>query len=324
MKRPRPRWSSVLPSLLLLAGGLLAGCASSGESRDDQIKELQNRVLELQRKTAVADVELARLRQQVAELMAKQGGVSSISPGGAAAPGAGGPSWRRPAVAEGAGGGAARPPARVAGSAPAPSRRAGAVPGTAIDEMDIDVPPAARSPQSFPPSQPPPRTQPARPPVASASPPPPLPSTAPPPAAVQVPTSPVLEGKREPVTPAVQALYDRGYTLYHQKHYVDAEASFHRFLQAEPNSELADNAQYWIGECRYSRGDMRGALAAFRETVARYPAGNKTADALLKAGMSLENLGDKEAARNTYQEVLKRYPGTAVAAVAEERREKLP
>ena len=88
MKRPRPRWSSVLPSLLLLAGGLLAGCASSGESRDDQIKELQNRVLELQRKTAVADVELARLRQQVAELMAKQGGVSSISPGGAAAPGA--------------------------------------------------------------------------------------------------------------------------------------------------------------------------------------------------------------------------------------------
>lgn len=151
----------------------------------------------------------------------------------------------------------------------------------------------------------------------------PVPSTAPP-AAGQVPTSPAPEGKREPVTPAVQAFYDRGYTLYHQKHYVDAEASFQRFLQAEPNSELADNAQYWIGECRYSRGDMRGALAAFRETVARYPAGNKTADALLKAGMSLENIGDKEAARNTYQEVLKRYPGTAVAAVAEERRAKLP
>jgi tol-pal system protein YbgF len=335
MKHPRPRWSSVLPSLLLLAGGLLAGCASSGESRDDQIKELQNRVLELQRKTAVADVELARLRQQVAELMAKQGGGGGASPSsgfggaaGAAAPGAGGPSWRRPAAAEGAGGGGARPPARVAGAAPPPSRPggapAGAAPGAAIDEMDIDVPPA-RSAQSFTPPQPSPRATPARPPVASSTPPPPvpMPSTAPP-ATAQVPTSPVLEGKREPVTPAVQALYDRGYTLYHQKHYVDAESSFQRFLQAEPNSELADNAQYWIGECRYSRGDMRGALAAFRETVARYPAGNKTADALLKAGMSLENLGDKEAARNTYQEVLKRYPGTAVAAVAEERRAKLP
>ncbi|HEV3076676.1 MAG TPA: tol-pal system protein YbgF [Thermoanaerobaculia bacterium] len=335
MKHPRLHWSSVLPSLLLLAGGLLAGCASSGESRDDQIRELQNRVLELQRKTAVADVELARLRQQVAELMAKQGGGGGTSPSsmpsgvggaaGAAGTGAGGPSWRRPAAAEGAGGGsAARTPARVAGSAPPPSRPAGAAQGTAIDEMDIDVPPA-RSSQSFPPPQPSPRTPPARAPVASSAPPlsPPVPSTAPP-AAAQVPTSPVLEGKREPVTPAVQALYDRGYTLYHQKHYVDAESSFQRFLQAEPKSELADNAQYWIGECRYSRGDMRGALAAFRETVARYPAGNKTADALLKAGMSLENLGDKEAARNTYQEVLKRYPGTAVAAVAEERRAKLP
>src|SRR5579864_1444146 len=109
MKHPHPRWSSVLPSLLLLAGGLLAGCASGGESRDDQIRELQNRVLELQRKTAVADVELARLRQQVAELMAKQGGAGggsaspSSMPGGAVGapgPGAGAPSWRRPAAAE--------------------------------------------------------------------------------------------------------------------------------------------------------------------------------------------------------------------------------
>lgn len=138
-------------------------------------------------------------------------------------------------------------------------------------------------------------------------------------------TPPAAAGsKGEPATPAVQALYDRGYTLYHQKHFVDAEASFQRFLQAEPGSELADNAQYWIGECRYSRGDMRGALAAFREAVTRYPQGNKTPDALLKAGMSLEALGDKEGARNTYQEVLRRFPSTAVAAVAEERRAKLP
>jgi len=342
MKRLRPRWISALPPLLL-AGGLLAGCASGGESRDDQIRELQNRVLELQRKTAVADVELARLRQQVAELMAKQGGAGggsaspSSMPGGAVGapgPGAGAPSWRRPAAAEGTGAGAARPPLRAAGSPPPPSHPASppmGAHGTAIDEMDIDVP-TARSSQSFPPPQPspPPATAPPSPTMAGSSKrqataptpvAPPVPTPAP---AGQAPASPALAGKREPVTPAVQALYDRGYTLYHQKHYVDAEASFQRFLQAEPNSELADNAQYWIGECRYSRGDMRGALAAFRETVARYPAGNKTADALLKEGMSLESLGDKEAARNTYQEVLKRYPGTAVAAVAEERRAKLP
>jgi tol-pal system protein YbgF len=340
MKRPRPRWSSALPSLLL-AGGLLAGCASSGDSRDDQIRELQDRVLELQRKTAVADVELARLRQQVAELMAKQGGMgggaSNFTSGGTGAaspratgppvaPDAGGSSWRRPSTANGTGGGA-RPPARVATGAAKPAHPAGAAPGAAIDETDIEVPPLRplQSAPAAPPAQPPPPAPPTSSGSGRRQAAAPAPPAAPVPApAAQAPPAPALEGGHEPVTPAVQALYDRGYTLYHQKHYVDAEASFQRFLQAEPQSELADNAQYWIGECRYSRGDMRGALAAFRETVARYPAGNKTADALLKEGMSLENLGDKEGARNTYQEVLRRFPGTAVAAVAEERRAKLP
>jgi tol-pal system protein YbgF len=137
----------------------------------------------------------------------------------------------------------------------------------------------------------------------------------------------VVEGageSAETLPPAAQALYDRGYTLYHQGHFVDAEASFQRFLQTEPKSELADNALYWIGECRSSRNDLRGALAAFRETVERYPQGNKVPDAMLKAGQTLEALGDKEGARTTYKEVTRRFPNTAASAVAEERRAKLP
>jgi tol-pal system protein YbgF len=288
---------AALPLLpVLLSGLLLAGCASGGgggDSEGERIQELQDRVLELQRKAAVAEVELARLRQQLGELMARQG--LSAAPGSGAAPApysgdrvaagsssrptqAGPTSPRRPAPpgSSSAGSGAATP---------APPVRSPRAPS--IDETDIEVP------------------------VTQAA-----------PAGAALPGS--AGNKGEPATPAVQALYDRGYTLYHQKHYVDAESSFQRFLQAEPGSELADNAQYWIGECRYSRGDMRGALAAFREAVARYPQGNKTPDALLKAGMSLEALGDKEGARNTYQEVLRRFPSTAVAAVAEERRAKLP
>jgi tol-pal system protein YbgF len=119
-------------------------------------------------------------------------------------------------------------------------------------------------------------------------------------------------------------LYDRGYTLFYQGHFVDAEASFQRFLQANPTSELADNALYWIGECRYSRNDMKGALAAFREVVEKYPKGNKVADAMLKAGLSLEGMGDIEGARVTYREVIRRFSGSAAATAAEERRAKLP
>jgi tol-pal system protein YbgF len=126
------------------------------------------------------------------------------------------------------------------------------------------------------------------------------------------------------VTPAAQALYDRGYTLFHQGKYLDAEATFQQFLHSHPATDLTDNAQFWIGEARYARDDLRGALAAFRETVERYPAGNKVADALLKAGQCLEGLGDLEGARASYREVIERFPGSAAAAVGEERLEAMP
>lgn len=128
----------------------------------------------------------------------------------------------------------------------------------------------------------------------------------------------------EPVSRAAQALYDHGYTLYHQGRYLDAEAAFRRFLEAHGGTALADNAQYWIGECRYARKDYRGALAAFRETVERYPEGNKVPDALLKAGQCFEALEDLDGARASYREVVRRFPGTAAAITAGEREKQLP
>jgi tol-pal system protein YbgF len=345
VRLPRPLLALLLPAVLLGSG-----CAEMREPDvNDQIKQLEERVLELQRKAAVSEVELARLRQQVAELSAHPAGGSA-----AATPHGGNATAPPPAAVSSPFGTAGERSARLANGAPPPGHRStgpgsasappaggspapvpghrstAAAPGGgegAFSESDIEMPAAPPAPRASAPSR-----RPALPPAvppAVAPPLSPLPgSGAPgpsgsPPAGRETPET-VPEGKGEPVTPAIQALYDRGYTLYHQKHYVDAETSFQRFLQAEPRSELAANAQYWIGECRYSRGDMRGALAAFRETVTRYPQGNKAADALLKAGMSLESLGDREGARDTYQEVLRRYPGTAVAAVAEERRAKLP
>lgn len=126
------------------------------------------------------------------------------------------------------------------------------------------------------------------------------------------------------VTADAQALYDRGYTLYHQGKYLDAETTFQQFVASYGATDLADNALYWIGEARYARGDVRGALAAFRETVQRYPEGNKIPDALLKAAQALEALGDTEGSRETYRELADRFPGSAAAAVAEERLRSMP
>jgi len=147
----------------------------------------------------------------------------------------------------------------------------------------------------------------------------------PPPAAASPDPTPLSGGSGQigyrPVEPAAQALYDRGYTLFHQGRYLDAEATFQRFLHAYPDTDLADNAQFWIGECRYARDDLRGALAAFRETIEQYPQGNKIPDAILKEADCLRGLGDLEGARIRYEEVIRRFPGTAAATSAQERRQ---
>jgi tol-pal system protein YbgF len=140
-------------------------------------------------------------------------------------------------------------------------------------------------------------------------------------AVVEPPPAPLAAPVNDPgapVSPAAQALYDEGYTLYHQGRYLDAETRFRAFLQEHGETNLADNAQFWIGAGRFARGDHQGALAAFLETVERYPEGNKVPDALFKAGQCLDALGDQERARYTYQEVMQRFPGTTAALNAEE------
>ncbi len=122
-----------------------------------------------------------------------------------------------------------------------------------------------------------------------------------------------------PISPAGQSIYDRGYTLYHQGRYLDAETSFQRFLQGHGGTDLADNAQFWIGESRFARQDYLGASLAFQEVLDRFPDGNKTADALLKVGDCLHRLDDPAGARARFEEVLSRFPGSVAAVMAEER-----
>jgi tol-pal system protein YbgF len=139
-------------------------------------------------------------------------------------------------------------------------------------------------------------------------------------AAVESPAAPALV----PTSAEAQALYDEGYTLFHEQRYADAEARFSRFVELYPRTDLADNALFWVGECRYARGDFSAALEAFSSTVERYPDANKVSDALLKAAKCLESLGEGQQARSTYREVVERYPGTAAAAQASERLDESP
>lgn len=98
-----------------------------------------------------------------------------------------------------------------------------------------------------------------------------------------------------------------------------AEQLFREFLRAFPASELADNSQYWIGECFYDRKDFAQAVREFRRVIERYPNGNKVPDALLKVGFSYLSLGSADAGKQTLLQLQRSYPRHEAAALAASR-----
>lgn len=102
-----------------------------------------------------------------------------------------------------------------------------------------------------------------------------------------------------------------------------AVRGFQAFLQDFPEHDLADNAQYWLGESMYHRKLYRDALAAFGAVAERYPRGNKVPDALLKLGFCHLALDEKDQARAALARVIDMFPKSHPAALAAERLESL-
>ena len=113
--------------------------------------------------------------------------------------------------------------------------------------------------------------------------------------------------------------YEEGLELLRDGRSEEAERVLRTFADAQPDSELADNAWFWIGESRLARHDLDGAVEAYRTTIERYPEGNKIPDALLKLGHALAERGERNAAREVWSELVERFPATAAAERAKGR-----
>jgi tol-pal system protein YbgF len=113
-------------------------------------------------------------------------------------------------------------------------------------------------------------------------------------------------------------LYRRSYEALRQGKHDEATDGFREFLRRYPAHDLADNAQYWLGECYYDVKDFTSAVREFRRVVERFPHGNKVPDALLKVGYSYLALGSTEAGKQTLEQLIRSYPRheTAVLATA--------
>jgi tol-pal system protein YbgF len=111
-------------------------------------------------------------------------------------------------------------------------------------------------------------------------------------------------------------LYRQSFQILGQGKHDEAAEGFRELLRRFPNHDLADNAQYWLGECSYDRKDYSTAVREFRRVVERFPRGNKVPDALLKIGFSYLALGSTEAGKQTLVQLVRSYPRHEAATLA--------
>jgi tol-pal system protein YbgF len=138
---------------------------------------------------------------------------------------------------------------------------------------------------------------------------------APPPAGMNAPggATPTIAGGPAPsAAPPASAdvLYSNALRDINGKHYDLATQEFQDYLKFYGDTDLASNAQFYLGEVAYNQGEFQHALDAYNKVVEDYPKSFKTASARMRKGFCLAELGQKAAAIRELRAVVRLYPGT--------------
>jgi tol-pal system protein YbgF len=153
------------------------------------------------------------------------------------------------------------------------------------------------------------------------------PANAPPAAAAAASAAPQVApapaGTQAPANAAEQAAYDTAFKSLRAGDYVTASRGFRDFLTKYPDSSLAPNAYYWLGESYYVTMNYPVAIEAFQRLVKQFPQSDKVSDGLLKVGYCQIELKQQDAAVATLKQVTTKYPGTKAAGLAQERLRRL-
>lgn len=119
-------------------------------------------------------------------------------------------------------------------------------------------------------------------------------------------------------------LYNTAYLDYIRGNYDLAIDGFKRYLKYFPDTELSDNAQYWVGECYYTKKLYPDAVLEFEKVITNYPDGNKVVSAIYKIGLAYESMSENKKAKVYYKRVFDNYPNAPEAKLARERYSSLP
>lgn len=120
-----------------------------------------------------------------------------------------------------------------------------------------------------------------------------------------------------------EQLFAAAYSDYSRGNFDLALSEFKQYVETYPSSELADNAQYWIGEILYAQKKLPEAVAEFEKVATINAKGDKSSVALYKRGLVLLEIGKKEEAVAQFVVLFKDYVTTNEGALAKQQLQQL-
>lgn len=116
--------------------------------------------------------------------------------------------------------------------------------------------------------------------------------------------------------------YEGALNQFKAAKYKEAAGAFAAFVQKYPDSSLAPNAQYWLGNAWYAQRDCKRAIEAQSIVTTKYPDSAKAPDAWLAIATCQQELGNPTGVKRSLETVIAKYPNTPAAESAQQRLKK--
>jgi len=123
--------------------------------------------------------------------------------------------------------------------------------------------------------------------------------------------------------PPPDVLYNNAFRDYNGNKNDLALQEFSDYIKFYPNTELAGNCYFYLGELQFRQGNYQQAAQSYDAVLQNFPSGNKVASAQLKKGFSLIELGKQDDGVSELRHLIQRYPHSPEALQARERLRKL-